>query len=73
MSEIGEPLAFTDREIEVCTLVAQLKSQGAIARELGISVRTVETHIHSAARRIPGKGQPMKRIIRHFSSIREIT
>ena len=67
---IGEPggIILTARELQICQLVAELKSTGQIAYELGISERTVEAHVYSAARQLPGKGQPMKRIIRYFAS-----
>ena len=67
MDEPGKIL-LTVRELEVCHLVAELKSTGEIAHKLGISERTVEAHVYSAARQLPGKGQPMKRIIRYFST-----
>ena len=59
---------LTARELEVCRLVAELKSVGEIAHQLGISARTVETHMYAAARQLPGKGSPMKRIIRYFNT-----
>lgn len=65
--------SLTPREAEICRMVADLKSTGEIAHHLDISVRTVEGHIHAAARHLPGKGQPMKRIIRYFSPPRETT
>lgn len=58
---------LTEREEEICRKVAELKSTSVIALELGISVRTVQAHIYSAARHLPGKGAPMKRIIRFFA------
>ena len=61
-------IQLTPREREICLLVAELKSAGAIALELGISLRTVEKHIYLAARLIPGHGSPMKRIIRYFAT-----
>lgn len=61
-------IQFTEREWEICLLVAKLRSGASIAHELGISARTVEKHIHNAARQIPGKGQPMKKVIRFFST-----
>lgn len=64
--ELGSFL--TPRELQICQLVAELKSTGQIAYELGISERTVEAHVYSAARQLPGKGQPMKRIIRYFAA-----
>lgn len=63
-----ERLQLTPREREVCLLVADLKSAKRIAKELGISVRTVEHHIYAVARQLPGTGQPMKKIIRFFTT-----
>lgn len=62
----GIRLHLTPREIEVCELVASGLSAPEIGRELGISTRTVENHIYSAARFIPGRQQPMKRIMMVF-------
>ncbi len=61
-------IQLTAREREVCLLVAEFKSNIAIARELGISVRTVEMHLYAAARQIPGNLPPAKKIIRHFGT-----
>ncbi|RMH15104.1 MAG: helix-turn-helix transcriptional regulator, partial [Gemmatimonadetes bacterium] len=41
----SEGLPLTDRELEIARLVAAHKSNKAIARELGISPRTVGTHL----------------------------
>lgn len=65
MTEEGG-IELTPRELEICRMVAGLWSTQAIALKLGISTRTVQNHIYSAARQIPGRGQPMKRIIRYF-------
>ncbi len=41
----GEPgPALTERELEILTLIADGKTSRTIARKLGITVRTVETH-----------------------------
>lgn len=39
---------LTEREAEVLRLLASGQSQKAVARELGISRKTVEAHIHNA-------------------------
>ncbi len=59
---------LTPRELEVCGLVAEGYTAPAIAEQLGIHFRTVEGHIHSAARQIPGPGLPMRRIMRAWYS-----
>lgn len=74
MSGVRITDSLTDREKEICLLVAEMKTCTQIARELEISARTVEAHIYSAARQLPGKGAPMKKIIRLFAgSDRETT
>jgi len=68
------PETLSDREREICLLVAEGMTCGAIAFQLKLSSRTVETHIYSAARQLPGKGTPMKKIMRLFNSLpRETT
>ena len=59
---------LTIRETQVCRLVAMGETCPQIATKLDISVRTVEAHVHNAARHIPGAGHPMKRIIRAWVS-----
>ena len=74
MSGMYIPDQLTEREREICLLVAEMKTCSQIALELKISARTVEAHIYSAARQLPGKGAPMKKIIRLFNSLpRETT
>ncbi len=43
----------TRREMQVAQLVAGGLSNKAIARELGISVRTVKNHIEALVKRLP--------------------
>jgi FixJ family two-component response regulator len=57
---------LTPRQYEVAQLVAQGKSNKAIARITGLSVHTVEHHISEAAIRIPGDGPPRRRIMLHI-------
>ena len=69
--DVSEALVIkglTDRETQVCRLVAAGETCPQIADMLCISVRTVEAHVHNAARHIPGAGHPMKRIIRAWVS-----
>lgn len=60
--------SLTPREREICLLVARGFTAPEIGEELGISHRTVEAHVYSAARLLPGRGTPMKKIIRFFSA-----
>lgn len=54
---------LTPREVEVARLVAAGRSYKGIARELGISVRTVEAHVLSAAAKLPGEVSPKMRLV----------
>ncbi|MFN8355053.1 MAG: response regulator transcription factor [Spirosomataceae bacterium] len=47
-----EPVALTDREIEVIRLIAQELSTSEIADKLFISIGTVETHRHNILRKL---------------------
>lgn len=40
----GDSLTLTDRQRQIVALVAQGKTNAAISRELGLSVRTIESH-----------------------------
>lgn len=57
---------LTAREFEVCEMVAEGRTTPEIGASLGISTRTVENHIYSAARLIPGESTPMRRIMLAF-------
>jgi PAS domain S-box-containing protein len=41
---VGERIALTDRQQQIMVLVAQGKKTSEIAREIGLSVRTIESH-----------------------------
>jgi DNA-binding NarL/FixJ family response regulator len=47
----GRPAAFTERELDVVRLVCEGISNGEIASQLGLSVKTVETHRSAAMRK----------------------
>jgi DNA-binding NarL/FixJ family response regulator len=50
---------LTPRQVQIAGMLAREMSYKAIARELDISIRTVEDHVHDAARRInPGTPRP---------------
>lgn len=53
---------MTDREYQVAALIAEGMGAKMIAKELGLSVHTVRTHIRNIARKIPGSGPPLRRI-----------
>lgn len=48
-------MTLTARQVEIARLVAAGRSYKAIARQLGISVRTVETHVEDASSRLPDR------------------
>jgi FixJ family two-component response regulator len=56
-------MELTPRQMQVAEMVAQGKSNKAIARELGVSLLTVKAHIGDAACRIPGDGRPRYKLI----------
>lgn len=57
----AQPL--TPRELEVAALVSSGMSQREISAELGIAVRTVETHLMRLALKIPGDLPATLRVI----------
>jgi len=56
--------ALTDREREVAGLVALGIPHKQVATSLGVSIKTVETHICNIVGKIPGNGRPSIRITR---------
>jgi DNA-binding NarL/FixJ family response regulator len=56
-------MELTPRQAQVASLVAQGKSNKAIASELGVSLQTVKDHISDAACRLPGDGRPRYKLI----------
>lgn len=57
---------LTGRQLEVVERVGKGMSNKAIARDLGISVRTVEQHIFRAAERVPGHGRQRYKLLVFF-------
>lgn len=57
---------LSDRQLEVVRLIAEGKSGKQIARALGISRRTVETHIYRIARKLPPGPSPRLRIMVYY-------
>jgi DNA-binding CsgD family transcriptional regulator len=56
-SRLADDIALTDREIEIVRLLGTPHTAGEVARLLQMSVRTVETHVHNAARKIGASGR----------------
>lgn len=54
---------LTPRQHEVAQLVAKGMSNKAIARELDVSIDTVEAHVRDAAERLPVPGRARYRIM----------
>lgn len=61
---------LTRRQQQVCELVARGLTDKAIARETGLSVRTVQVHLQNAAVRIPVEGTPRHRCYVWFLRLR---
>lgn len=62
---------LTPRQMEVARFLARGMTDKEIARELGLSRRTVEDYIAQAAARIPGEGKPRVKVAVFFVSLRE--
>jgi DNA-binding NarL/FixJ family response regulator len=56
-------MTLTPRQREVAALVAKGYSNKRIARTVGISPRTVECHIQTAAARLTIPGPPRHRLV----------
>ena len=63
-----QAVELTPRQEEVCVLVALGMSNKAIAREIGLSVYTVEVHLSNISQRLPGFGSPRQKIIRLYTA-----
>jgi DNA-binding CsgD family transcriptional regulator len=48
LSQVSEPVPFTDREREIVMLIGEGLSNRSVAKRLTLSVRTVESHIYRA-------------------------
>jgi len=60
---------FTDRELEVCMMVALDMTANEIAANLEIRVSTTKTIIRNAAKKIPGEQRARARILLHFHKV----
>lgn len=63
-------MEFTDRELDVLVVMARvpMASRRTIARELEISVHTVDFHVRNIASKLPGRAPAMRRIYRWLAS-----
>jgi DNA-binding CsgD family transcriptional regulator len=62
---------LSKRQAEIVERVARGQSDKAIAHELGISVRTVQTHIDLLAEKIPGPTPRRHRLTLFFFGVEE--
>lgn len=53
----ASPAGLTDRERDVLVLLAGGRSNKTLARELGLSVSTVKTHLHNAFRKLGARSR----------------
>ena len=58
--------SLSPQERRICGMIADGALHKHVARELGISIRTVHTHINRAAAKLPGNGFPTRKIVRFF-------
>jgi DNA-binding NarL/FixJ family response regulator len=54
---VAEPTSLTPREAEVLALVAQGRSNGEIAKQLFISVKTVSVHVSNILAKLGASGR----------------
>lgn len=59
---MGGKVELSKRQAEIVLRVQQGQSDKAIAYELGISVRTVHTHIERIAAKVPGEASRRYRL-----------
>lgn len=58
-------VVLTEREREIAQLAAEHHSNTAIARQLGVSVKTVEAHLYNISLKLPGSEPLRRRIYLH--------
>lgn len=61
--------SLSPQERRICERIADGALHKTVARELAISVRTVHTHVHRAAAKLPGQGRPTPKIVRFFTMV----
>lgn len=59
---------LTDREREVCQLLACGLTAAKVADSLSISASTVRTHVRSIGKKLPGGGPPQRKAVRAFAA-----
>lgn len=64
---------LTVRQAEIGERVARGLPTKRIAKDLGLSINTVEEHIRAAAERLPGQGPPRHRITLWFFHLKNDT
>ena len=65
------PLTLTARETDVVRLLLAGRTYEEIARELGITRRTVRAHVRTIALRIEGTDPPVRRVLRFAHHLSE--
>jgi DNA-binding NarL/FixJ family response regulator len=64
-------MSLTPRQAQVASLVAKGLPTKGVAREMGLSVETVQEYIQNAAKRLPGDGHPRAKLLIWFFDIRK--
>jgi DNA-binding NarL/FixJ family response regulator len=67
----GVKPVLSTRQAEVAALVARGHPDKIIARETGLSIKTVQVHIQNAAAKIPGATSPRHKLVLWFFNITE--
>lgn len=63
---------LTPRQRQVAELVARGLSNKAIARETGLSIDTVNSHLRFVGQRVPGPGSPRHKAMVWFFSLADL-
>jgi len=62
---------LTSRQTQIYALIRAGSSYAEIGAELGLSPRTIENQVKRLADRLPGKGPPLRKILRFALTDRE--
>lgn len=60
---------LTPREKDIVREVARGSTCPEIADRLGLSPHTVRTYVQNVAKKLPGRGQPMQKIMRYGTRV----